>query len=254
VTLNLSQGCFSRPGQSDLPGLFLCDAAYERNEHKLNRFDDFDLEVKNIEGARVVALSSNTELVFAYAGTDDRQDVINDVLAQVPKYMWEGKVCFGFWRHSALAHDWIEKIFNHFSGKNKIVSFYGHSLGGAAAALAAFEMTRRGKEVDRFVGFGDPDPGGWRLARYLRKTGIIGRHYVNENDPVPWMPFGYRKPFPKVYVDSSGTKIPNIGRLLLARKKAMSIIKDSRLGDGDIEFIGDHMISTGYWPALTSSA
>lgn len=65
--------------------------------------------------------------------------------------------------------------------------FVGHSLGGASCAIAAARI-KSGvpTRIVELVTFGSPKPGDDRLAGLLAKT--PGTHYVNEGDPVPYVP------------------------------------------------------------------
>lgn len=81
----------------------------------------------------------------------------------------------------------------------------GHSLGGAIAAIAAYEMECDGRGVSGLVTFGQPRIAGPRLARAINQ--LLGKRYqrvVNGNDVVPLSPPYIRDGKRKIYCHHTG--------------------------------------------------
>ena len=69
------------------------------------------------------------------------------------------------------------------------VSLTGHSLGGAMAALCAFDLARAGTAIGRVITFGQPRVGNQHFAALYGSLGFRTWRLMHNRDPVPQLPF-----------------------------------------------------------------
>ena len=85
---------------------------------------------------------------------------------------------------------WLEKMATSKDSCPSRLHIAGHSLGGALATLAAVDLTHRGWQVVAVVTFGSPKVG-QRQFRELYEQLQLSKctvRFVNQADPVPWVP------------------------------------------------------------------
>lgn len=90
----------------------------------------------------------------------------------------------------------------------KPLVFTGHSLGAAAAVIAAAHFHSQGHEIEAVYTFGGPRPGNAEFKGYCNAA-FGDRHFrhVNGHDGVPLLPpwlVGYRHPGQLVYFSTKG--------------------------------------------------
>ncbi|XP_066924321.1 uncharacterized protein [Clytia hemisphaerica] len=112
-------------------------------------------------------------IVVAFRGTDTWEDRLTDALVVKKSYSGCGgcQVHTGFLNsYSIVRKPMLEKvdILTRKHPKAKILAT-GHSLGGAKAALAAYELSMRGYLVD-YVTFGSPRPGNVIFANNVNRA------------------------------------------------------------------------------------
>mmetsp|Transcript_41813 Transcript_41813/g.65409 ORF Transcript_41813/g.65409 Transcript_41813/m.65409 type:complete len:447 (-) Transcript_41813:200-1540(-) len=143
----------------------------------------------------------NDNLVVAVRGTDDLADWAENLKLGFKKgdpccescHETHGRVHAGFKRHLDALWDQISSAVSSGPRQGKRLWVCGHSLGGAAATLAASRFTTLlGRPVAACFTFGAPRVGNQRWAS-LQSF----RHYrvLNKNDVVPCVPppiLGYR--------------------------------------------------------------
>lgn len=144
------------------------------------------------------------DVFLAFRGTERKwRDILTDLLfIRIPNR--------GIFSHAgftiALNDIWgdIEKeLVKH---KGKKITFTGHSLGGALAALAAHRY-----KPTYLITFGQPRVAGEELGAYFE--GIEYYRFVNKGDIVPHLPFGfgYRHHGTMEFWDKNGKLIINPG-------------------------------------------
>jgi hypothetical protein len=159
-------------------------------------------------------LPRSGELVVVCPGTHpcDPLDWLRDLWAWPTEIPGLGLMHAGFGEGAlALWSDVDRKVRG-----DVLISYVGHSLGGALAqCLAGLHARRRPAQPFRFVGFGTPraawlNPG----FRLLLKRGIEAVEYRNAGDPVPAVPplwLGY------LHGASGPTMGPQIGSTFVER-------------------------------------
>lgn len=168
------------------------------------------------DGTVVNVVSDETQLVIAFRGTDDSDDVRYDADFSTEPGEFGARVHSGF--RMALNKVWgdIEPVI---LATNKDVLFTGHSLGGALALLAAARVLEMGRRVEGVVTFGQPRVGKGKFAREinLRMLSRIFR-VINFVDPVTRIPLaiqGYRHAGRRWYYDDNGTLFEDASALRL---------------------------------------
>lgn len=156
-----------------------CDQAY--------RWDDpgcaYGSQVIDIggEGARCFVILSSPAIVV-FRGTKNVNGWVND--CRIRKIQnptpYSGNIHEGF----SLAWTEVRKRVEN-AIKFRSAIFTGHSLGGAMATLAAYDLR---KQVSELVTFGAPRAGDAEFAEAFRSNGPRTTRYVNQLDIVPWSP------------------------------------------------------------------
>lgn len=128
---------------------------------------------------------------FVFRGTDSLTDWKSDF--NIIKRVWHrhpdcGKVHGGFLKIYETARDFLV---NRAEGARKI-EITGHSLGGAVATLAAFDLAREGGDVEIST-FGSPRVGNKTFAKCYNKAVPQTWRFVDPQDPIPRVPnLGYK--------------------------------------------------------------
>lgn len=147
------------------------------------------MEVKTIEYSSMIGYVAwvDEAAVIVFRGTDNDVDwIVNLAISsvQTPK----GSIHAGFYNAYQQMQEQIMKIVN--KAKSKHLWITGHSLGGALAAVCAYDLTENHKlQIDGIVTFGQPMIAKQPLADYLGNA-FRGRfaHFVNRNDIVARVP------------------------------------------------------------------
>jgi hypothetical protein len=124
----------------------------------------------------------------------------------------------------------IEKVFTaNFEKANdsriKQFIFTGHSLGGAIASLALFDLVKQGKLKTNTVNkspvlitFGQPRTGNYMFANEVSKMAPIIYRHVNDNDLIPGLPY---------CVSKNGACVNEFGKTKIDSKESKYKITDS---------------------------
>lgn len=168
------------------------------------------------DGTVVNIVSDDTQLVIAFRGTDDTDDIRYDANFSTEPGEFGARVHSGF--RFALSKVWgdVESVI---LATDKKVLITGHSLGGALALLAAARMLDMGRRVEGVVTFGQPRVGKGKFAREinLRMQSRVFR-VINFVDPVTRVPLaiqGYRHAGRRWYYDDNGTVFEDASALRL---------------------------------------
>jgi hypothetical protein len=179
-----------------------------------------------------LAMWSSKRLVLAFKGTSSTQNVKTDLnvlkVVHEPKRKVQVSTGFtqkisvpqtamvhrGFWK-SWKKEDFDERIKRlvkwyidtHHADSNDPIELHvtGHSLGGALATLAAFDLTKQFNVDTTVYTFGQPRVGNKAFATDYNKT--VPRHFsvANGQDPVARVPKGsYKKNGVRVVTSKSG--------------------------------------------------
>jgi len=137
-----------------------------------------------IPGSLVAVTPDYTVVIVSGTSTPEQ-------LAVQAMYAGGGPVNYGAWGTNpqwlAAAYAMNDRIAAAGADPNKPIIFAGHSYGGAAAAVLSVIYTTANPSRDiRLITFGMPKPGDERLTGIL--AGISAIHYVNNGDPVPYLP------------------------------------------------------------------
>jgi len=172
----------------------------------MNGYNPLDLcassyDPQGITGAVDIQVGSNRAFVLdnvvTFRGTQNPRNWLNDLDAKFTRYQG-AYVHAGFLNYYLSLKPGILKSLK----PNMPVYITGHSLGGAAALLAAMELPN----VEGVCTFGAPRVGNRRFARLYRVLVKQTRCFVNQLDPVPWVPFalwGYRHAAPLTYFNGT---------------------------------------------------
>ena len=130
--------------------------------------------------------TQNSPPVVVFRGTSSKQDVLTDLRIKKRSFgLRLGKVHAGFLEAYKSVRDKIKSLLHDFGSPYPPVCT-GHSLGGALAMLAAFELH------GRCVTFGAPRVGDGRFARTFRKRVPPAVRCTLLSDPVPHVPTCWR--------------------------------------------------------------
>ncbi len=159
-----------------------------------------DYERKGSTDFKVVkAIDEVTHRVAAvvlFQGSKQLKDWIDDVTfcaTKVKAYKgWDNKLsyCKGFFRQYQDARDTILAEVEAIHPSSIIVS--GHSLGGGLAVICAEDMHYHFGLKPVLIGYEAPNPCSNRATRNMLYNAIDMERsvlFVNEDDPVPWLPF-----------------------------------------------------------------
>jgi triacylglycerol lipase len=149
--------------------------------------------------------------VLVFRGTDDSFDWVNN-LRHSTFTLSEGGMHQGFWSGYVPLGRQINICLDQ--EKDKPLWITGHSLGGAMAALCAFDrVVRQNKEIVGVVTFGQPRFADAKLGELLNRR-LDGRYMrvVNAKDGVPRMPGNLKYCGSLLYFSSQGVKreIPGV--------------------------------------------
>lgn len=111
----------------------------------------------------------------------------------------------GFLRQFIACIDKLKEVIN----KDTLLTFTGHSLGGALSQIASWYFHGDGYSV-RMVSFGAPRSAYKGLANYFKKNDIDSFSYIETNDIVPSLP---KSPF----------KQPELHRIYLGKGKFITL-------------------------------
>lgn len=153
--------------------------------------------------ARAILVERKNQCVVAFTGTDDLDDVRADIRGGLVKHT-VGRVHAGFLGY--LLQIW-GRIRSALLQIDKPVVFCGHSLGGAAACIAALDWVHSGLVCDRLVTFGQPRVGDRKFAAGIEESGIEHIRYVCCADVVSRLPRVGIWPLPVASYRHSGTLI-----------------------------------------------
>jgi len=165
-------------------------------------------QVPGVQGVRTVddrELSAHSyvakygdQCVVAFRGTDATEAWMQDLkslqLVTMPGCAYEGSSCRvgeGFWEDYRSLRPRVKADLES-SGctKETPLAFTGHSLGGALAALAAFDLASAGYAVSKVYTFGSPRVGdaAWAGAFGQALGGTPVFRVTTYDDPVPMSP------------------------------------------------------------------
>lgn len=180
---------------SDRTLAVLCEMSYDDDQHGEHVLD---ITTPTHHGPRaILRAAEDHSFVLTFRGTNDIEGWMDDFEAWRGDYEG-GKVHAGFlsyWRYVR------SQVLANLGGAP--VTITGHSLGGAVATLAAADAEIVCRRV---VTFGSPRVGNADFGEVYRKRVPITTRYVNEFDPVPWVPgalSGYRHVAPATWYNGS---------------------------------------------------
>lgn len=152
-------------------------------------------------------LAANDEIfLFVFPGTACVDDWRTDAKIKLVAAL-SGKVHFGF--QEALGSIWEEmfKTFWEWEKPDKTLWLTGHSLGGALATLAAYDLLKKDFPLGGLYTFGQPCVGDKNFCKdFTDKAGGRAFRFVNDEDLVPrllpW--FGYCHCGKEYFIDRDG--------------------------------------------------
>ena len=157
---------------------------------------------------RCVIYYNRFSLIIAFAGTDEWEDVMDDI--KISKFETDyGKIHSGFLLAWNDLSKFVSKTLHKFDLTNKEIFITGHSLGGAIALLCAVNILYK-ILVERVVTFGCPRVGNkaWMNA-YKSLTFHKTIRYVNNQDVITRVPiFNYYHVGITKYFDRHGNIVP----------------------------------------------
>lgn len=168
-------------------------------------FDDFHF-IKRADIQCFVA-STDKIVVLAFRGTevDKYHDILSDAdLALTDGY--GGKVHKGFKQAYGKVRRVVGDKLKAHNADQKTVWLTGHSLGGAIAMLAAYDLMEQGYKVNGVYTIGQPRVGNHAFARAFDKR-LKNKcfRFIDKDDKVPEVPlkeFGYRHVGCSIYIAS----------------------------------------------------
>ena len=141
---------------------------------------------------QAVITSSETDCVLAFRGTSSAEDARTD--ARATRGTWNGhSVHEGFANAYWSILSAINKAVKRHLSNGQRLHITGHSLGGALATIAAWDLAQAGKPGGIYT-FGSPRVFG--RAGSKRADEIFGGRYfrcVNSNDVIPRLPRLFRR-------------------------------------------------------------
>jgi hypothetical protein len=178
------------------------DAYLEPKEFEKKWGDKYVIHyIETEEGLECYALHDGENLVISFRGTEDAQDILQDLRAIIlQKFVW-GRAHKGFAVSVESAWD---KLLEVVKGAGDVHMFItGHSKGGAEATYFASKLQALilsgdhdnpiEGHIDDVVTFGSPRVLGLKAAWVYRATlGNKTYRYVHVSDPVTLLPFSFR--------------------------------------------------------------
>ncbi|CAE8644444.1 unnamed protein product [Polarella glacialis] len=154
------------------------------------------------------------DCVVAFRGTKNPENVLVDLdFGQIELELAENQQCAGGCKvHAGFSRAWRSLRYQTetalrdlgCAGAGQAVRLTGHSLGGAMAALAAWDLSASGYNVSQVYTYGEPRLGNsaWVSAFQDLMANKSFYRVVHYKDPVPHFPselFNYRHAAPEVY-------------------------------------------------------
>lgn len=208
--------------------LTLCaDSAYESSKTLKKRliddcgFDNFSF-IKHSDTQCFIA-STDKFVVLAFRGTekDKIKDVISDLDMGLVK-AYGGSVHAGFKKAYKSVEKKIDVALAEHKIQDKTLWLTGHSLGGALAALAAYDLKEKEHQINGVYTIGQPRVGNGSFVKKL--TSMVPNRYfrfAHKDDKVPGIPakeLGYQHAGKCIYIISRK-------RLRLKYKRSKNVIK-----------------------------
>lgn len=170
-------------------------AGLSKDVYLMEGTDDPAKRFFSINGTQALMINEPSVIYVVFRGTT-LEDVLADAkFRQVKTYL--GGIHRGFWAYVEQVYDLIvEQCKNWDPFQRKPILFSGHSLGAAAAVIAAARMFSDGFDIDSLYTYGCPRVGNHEFKKYA-DSAFRDCHYrhVNANDAVtrvPWI--SNRKP------------------------------------------------------------
>ena len=187
------------------------------------------------------AFTRDGETVIGFRGTSSFSDAITDLKAKKVSGPMNHEKHRGFVEYVDRVWKKLVPIVEY----SDSVKFVGHSLGGAAAQIAAYRFAISGLKAKSIVTFGGPRAGGRGFVdAYDSMLGDRTRRYRRVLDPVPHLPprrWGYRHTVGERYIDRNGKIHERIGWWAAAWDKLVAGTVGRRL-DGKPEPLAAHSV------------
>ena len=212
---------------------------------KENIIDDYHYEFLDKNGSQAYILWNSETFIIAFRGTQPKemQDVFSDMKFW-KRPAWEGgKVHTGFSLYVDEIWDDIKRIFfehgtNKKTNKTKKVYTTGHSLGAAAATIAA---SRLGTFARGCFTYGSPRVGNRKFINSIKCPVWRFRNQRDLVTRVPWVVMGFKHVGKFCYID--GKHELRIGAVKFWRmfKDGIASIFNKTVADGFVDHsIGDY--------------
>lgn len=201
------------------------DEAYESAKKiKAKALNEWGFEVFNFikrADTQCFIASTNQFIVIAFRGTEVNKykDLLTDAdLALTTGY--GGKVHKGFKQAYAKVRSVVKEKLKAHNAENKTLWLTGHSLGGALAVLAAYELKQQGYKVNGVYTIGQPRVGNNSFSNSFDKL-LKNKcfRFIDKDDKVPEIPlkeFGYSHVGQSIYIASKN-------RLVLKYKRSKNV-------------------------------
>jgi len=160
----------------------------------------------DVENTQAVLLNRPDSIMIVFRGTQ-YEDIPTDLKARM-EWAGHGSIHRGFLEYTRAA---LPKIINKIQlWGNKPLVLTGHSLGAAAAVIAAAELYATGHGIQAVYTFGSPRIGNAEFQKYtLAAFGARYFRHVNGHDGIPLLPpflAGYRHSGNLVYFSTRGQR------------------------------------------------
>jgi len=180
------------------------DAYLEEPEFQEKYADEYDT-VRFIEtgmGLECYVLTKGRDLIYAFRGTSDILDGVQDARAIVQAFHVWGRCHKGF--YDSVDSGWSKLMNRAYLAGSAHVHITGHSKGGAEAAVFAsrlqHQIVHSGHNddgikchIDSVVTFGQPRCFNGEAAHvYKQMLGDKTFRYIYKSDPVTLVPFSWR--------------------------------------------------------------
>ena len=188
------------------------------------------MRIYRTQNARAILLERPERCVVAFTGTDDLQDVRSDIRGHLVPHS-VGRVHAGFLAY--LLQIW-GRIRTALLTAGKPVIFCGHSLGAAAATIAALDWCHAGLTVERLVTFGSPRVGDAKFAAAVDACSFQHARHVACSDVVtriprlacwPLPPTPYRHCGTMIYLACDGQRVVNPSRRAICWDRATGRVR-----------------------------